>query len=111
MGIRRVRGRAILVTAVTLALAAGCSDGVGAANASRLEKPVLNVAVVPAVDSAAPFGVSAETAAVMALDSYPVSTGPAGRVDKIRLQRVVDVMQRFLGFGKFDIDSMLMGSG
>jgi len=40
----------------------------------------------------APFGVSAETAAVMALDSYPVSTGPAGSVDKARLQRVVDVM-------------------
>jgi len=63
------------------------------------------------VDMPAPFGVSAETAAVMALDSYPVSTGPAGSVDKVRLQRVVDVMQRFLGFGKFDIDSMLMGSG
>ena len=53
---------------------------------------------------------SAETAAVMALDSYPVSTGPVGSVDKIRLQRVVDVMRQFLGFGKFDIGSMLMGS-
>ena len=58
----------------------------------------------------APFGVSAQTAAVMALDSYPVSTGPVGSVDKIRLQRVVDVMRQFLGFGKFDIGSMLMGS-
>ena len=28
------------------------------------------------VDMPAPFGVSAETAAVMALDTYPVSTGP-----------------------------------
>jgi len=63
------------------------------------------------VDMPAPFGVSAETAAVMALDSYPVSTGPVGSVDKVRLQRVVDAMQQFLGFGKFDIDSMLMGSG
>ena len=45
-----------------------------------------------------------------ALDTYPVSTGPVGSVDKIRLQRVVDVMRRFLGFGKFDIGSMLMGS-
>jgi NitT/TauT family transport system substrate-binding protein len=62
------------------------------------------------VDMPAPFGVSAETAAVMALDSYPVSTGPAGTVDKVRLQRVVDVMRRFLGFPKFDIGSMLMGS-
>jgi NitT/TauT family transport system substrate-binding protein len=62
------------------------------------------------VDMPAPFGVSAETAAVMALDTYPVSTGPVGSVDRIRLQRVVDVMQRFLGFGKFDIGSMLMGS-
>ena len=62
------------------------------------------------VDMPAPFGVSAETAAVMALDTYPVSTGPVGSVDKIRLQRVVDVMRQFLGFGKFDIGSMLMDS-
>jgi NitT/TauT family transport system substrate-binding protein len=62
------------------------------------------------VSMPAPFGVSAETAAVMALDTYPVSTGPVGSVDTIRLQRVVDVMRRFLGFGKFDIGSMLMGS-
>src|SRR5581483_7425521 len=45
------------------------------------------------VDMPAPFGVSAETAAVLALDSYPVSNGPAGSVDKVRLQRVVDVMK------------------
>ena len=54
-GIRRVRGRALLVTAVALALTAGCSNGGGVANAARLEKPVLNVAVVPAVDSAGFF--------------------------------------------------------
>ena len=53
---------------------------------------------------------SAETAAVMALDSYPVSNGPVGSVDKVRLQRVVDVMRQFLGFPKFDINSMLMAS-
>jgi len=63
------------------------------------------------VEMPAPFGVSAQTAAVMALDSYPFSNGPAGSVDKLRLQRVVDVMQQFLGFGKFDIGSMLMGNG
>jgi hypothetical protein len=56
----------------------------------------------------APFGVSAATAAVMSLDSYPVSTGPVGSVDKARLQRVVDVMQQFLGFPAFNISSMLM---
>ena len=50
------------------------------------------------VDMPAPFGVSAETAAVMALDSYPVSNGPPGSVDRVRLQRVVDVMHQFLGF-------------
>ena len=54
-GIRRVRGRALLVTAVALALIVGCSNGGGAANAARLEKPVLNVAVVPALDSAGFF--------------------------------------------------------
>jgi NitT/TauT family transport system substrate-binding protein len=63
------------------------------------------------VDMPAPAGVSAETAAVMALDSYPVSNGPVGSVDKVRLQRVVDVMRQFLGFPKFDINSMLMASG
>ena len=70
----------------------------------------VHFASIPFPEMPAPFGVSAETAAVMALDTYPVSTGPVGSVDKIRLQRVVDVMQRFLGFGKFDIGSMLMGS-
>jgi NitT/TauT family transport system substrate-binding protein len=63
------------------------------------------------VDMPAPFGVSAKTAAVMALDSYPVSTGPPGTVDVTRLKRVVDVMRQFLGFPAFDITSMLMGSG
>ena len=62
-------------------------------------------------DVPAPFGVSKATAAVMGLDSYPVSTGPVGSVDKIRLQRVVNVMQQFIGFPSFNIDSMLMGSG
>ena len=32
-------------------------------------------------------------------------------MDKIRLQRVVNVMQQFIGFPSFNIDSMLMGSG
>jgi NitT/TauT family transport system substrate-binding protein len=63
------------------------------------------------VNMPAPFGVSAKTAAVMALDSYPVSTGPVGSVDEIRLQRVVDVMRQFLGFGRFDLATMLMGGG
>jgi NitT/TauT family transport system substrate-binding protein len=62
-------------------------------------------------DVPAPFGVSKITAAVMALDSYPVSTGPVGSVDKVRLQRVVDVMQQFIGFPSFNINSMLMGGG
>ena len=47
----------------------------------------------------------------MALDSYPVSNGPVGSVDKVRLERVVNVMKQFLEFPKFDISSMLMGSG
>jgi len=59
----------------------------------------------------APYGVSKQTAAVMALDNYPVSTGPVGSVDKARLQRVVDVMQQFIGFPSFNINSMLMGGG
>jgi NitT/TauT family transport system substrate-binding protein len=59
------------------------------------------------MDLPAPFGVSRETAAVLALDSYPVSDGPAGSVDRVRLARVVNVMRQFIGFPKFNIDSML----
>jgi NitT/TauT family transport system substrate-binding protein len=60
------------------------------------------------MDIPAPFGVSKQTAAVLALDSYPVSHGPVGGVDKIRLERVVNVMQQFIGFPKFNIDTMLV---
>jgi NitT/TauT family transport system substrate-binding protein len=49
-----------------------------------------------------PLGLSQETAAVMALDSYP--TGP---VDPVRIQRVADVMREFLGFPVFDVRSMI----
>jgi NitT/TauT family transport system substrate-binding protein len=57
-----------------------------------------------------PLGVSKQIAAVMSLDSYPFSTGPADSVDEVRLQRVVDVMQQFLGFDSaFSINSMLTG--
>ena len=62
-------------------------------------------------DVPAPYGVSQVTGSVMALDDYPVSTGPVGSVDKVRLQRVVNVMQQFIGFPSFNIDSMLMGGG
>jgi NitT/TauT family transport system substrate-binding protein len=60
----------------------------------------------------APLGLSKQTAALMSVDEYPVSTGPVGSVDKARLQRVVDVMRQFLGFDQsFTIDSMLMNGG
>jgi NitT/TauT family transport system substrate-binding protein len=51
-----------------------------------------------------PLGVTAVTAAVMAVDSYP--TGP---VDVVRVQRVADVMRQFLGFPTFDVGSMVSG--
>jgi hypothetical protein len=44
----------------------------------------------------------------MTLDNYPVSAGPVGAVDSLRLQRVVDVMQQFLSFPSFSIKSMLL---
>ena len=57
-----------------------------------------------------PLGLSQQTAAVMALDSYPFNTGAVDVVDTVRLQRVVDAMQRYLGFDPgFKINSMLMG--
>jgi NitT/TauT family transport system substrate-binding protein len=55
-----------------------------------------------------PLGVSKGTAAVVALDNYPYSTGPVGTVDTVQLQRVVEVMQQFLMIPKFNIDSMLL---
>lgn len=68
----------------------------------------------PAVEAAMeelpkPLGLPKITAAMMSLQSYPVSTGPAGSVDKVRLQRVADAMHQFIGFPAFSIDSMLMG--
>jgi len=60
------------------------------------------------MDLPTPFGVSRETAAVLALDSYPFSDGPTGSVDRVRLQRVVNVMRQFIQFPTFNIDSMLM---
>ena len=55
-----------------------------------------------------PLGVSKSTAAVVALDNYPYTTGPVGTVDTVQLQRVVDVMQQFLMIPTFNIDSMLL---
>ncbi|HLK00251.1 MAG TPA: ABC transporter substrate-binding protein, partial [Streptosporangiaceae bacterium] len=49
-----------------------------------------------------PLGVSAQTAAIMALDTYPV-----GAVDTVRIQRVADVMSQFLNFPAFSVDSMI----
>ena len=63
------------------------------------------------MDMPPPFGVSKQTAAVLALDSYPFSTGPVGSVDKVRLERVVNVMQQFIGFPSFSVSSMLMNDG
>jgi NitT/TauT family transport system substrate-binding protein len=51
-----------------------------------------------------PLGLTQETAAVIALDNYPV-----GPVDPVRVQRVADVMRQFLGFPLFDVRSMISG--
>jgi|HubBroStandDraft_5_1064220.scaffolds.fasta_scaffold21386_1 NitT/TauT family transport system substrate-binding protein len=60
----------------------------------------------------APLGLSKQTAALMSVDEYPVTPGPVGNVDKDQLQRVVDVMQQYLGFDQnFNINSMLMNGG
>ena len=57
-----------------------------------------------------PLGLPKVTAAIMSLESYPVSTGPVGSVDTAQLKRVVNIMQQFIGFDQaFNIDSMLMG--
>jgi|HubBroStandDraft_1064217.scaffolds.fasta_scaffold04963_4 NitT/TauT family transport system substrate-binding protein len=67
-----------------------------------------NRAAVEQAMEALPKGleVSKTTAAVMALDSYPV-----GPVDTVRIQRVADVMRQFLGFPGFNVGSMINGIG
>jgi NitT/TauT family transport system substrate-binding protein len=52
----------------------------------------------------ASLGLTAVQAAVMALDSYPV-----GPVDRVRVQRVADVMHQFLGFPSFNVGTMIGG--
>jgi NitT/TauT family transport system substrate-binding protein len=70
-------------------------------NRSAVEKAMEDLPMTPE-----PLGVSKQIAAVMALDNYPF-----GGVDPVRLQRVVDVMQQFLGFqASFNIKSMLTGA-
>ena len=51
-----------------------------------------------------PLAITPVTAAVMALDSYPV-----GPIDSVRIQRVADVMRQFLGFPDFNARSMIGG--
>jgi NitT/TauT family transport system substrate-binding protein len=65
-----------------------------------------NRAAVEQAMEALPKGlaVSRITAAVMALDNYPV-----GPVDTVRIQRVADVMRQFLGFPVFNVASMING--
>jgi NitT/TauT family transport system substrate-binding protein len=53
-----------------------------------------------------PLGVTPDVAAMMALDTYPV-----GAVNVVRLQRVADVMQQFIGFPSFSVGSMVVNPG
>ena len=56
------------------------------------------------------LAVPKQIAAVVALDDYPFNLSALGSVDPVRLQRVVDVMQQFLGFqASFNVNSMLIG--
>jgi NitT/TauT family transport system substrate-binding protein len=50
-----------------------------------------------------PIGVSAVIAAMMSLDTYPVGT-----VNQVRLQRVANVMQEFIGFPSFNVGPMIV---
>ncbi len=74
-------------------------------NRAAVERAMEDLPMTPV-----PLGVSKQIAAVMALDNYPFNGGQLGSVDKVRLQRVVDVMEQFLGFeSSFNINSMLTG--
>lgn len=51
-----------------------------------------------------PLRLTPDIAALISPDSYPV-----GPVDAVRIQRVADVMQQFLGAPRFSVTSMLSG--
>ncbi len=53
-----------------------------------------------------PLGVSQVIAAMMSLDTYPVGT-----VNQVRLQRVANVMQEFIGFPTFNVSPMISNPG
>jgi NitT/TauT family transport system substrate-binding protein len=84
---------------VTLAaFRAAFEEGQAAADASRANVEKAMEALPP------PSGVSAEIAALVTLDSYPV-----GPVDAVRIQRVADAMEQFLHFPSFNAQSMIGG--
>jgi NitT/TauT family transport system substrate-binding protein len=49
-----------------------------------------------------PLGLTKDTAAIMAVDNYPV-----GAVDLVRVQRVANVMAQFIQFPPFQVKSMI----
>jgi NitT/TauT family transport system substrate-binding protein len=49
-----------------------------------------------------PLGLTKDTAAIMAVDNYPV-----GQVDLVRVQRVANVMAQFIQFPPFQVKSMI----
>jgi NitT/TauT family transport system substrate-binding protein len=55
-----------------------------------------------------PLGVSKQTAGIMTVPYYPVGAELVGSVDGARLQSEVDIMEQFLRFPSFNIQSMLM---
>ena len=73
-------------------------------NRAEVEKAMEDLPTKPV-----PFGVSKQTASLMAVPYFPVGTEAVGSVDAARLQSEVDLMQQFLGFPSFNINSMLMG--
>jgi hypothetical protein len=95
----RCRMRGVpLNPAIALSLAARASAVTAAPDQDA--QASLNVAVVPATDSAGFF-----IAWYDVLPAYPV-----GPVDQARLQRVADVMRQFFGFPAFSVAPMLGGS-
>jgi NitT/TauT family transport system substrate-binding protein len=91
--------------------AGGPRQGAGTGPADRRHRPGRGPAghAGPADEAGAARRVQADRRG-LTLDDYPFTSGPVDSVDRVRLQRVVDVMQQFLGFdSSFSINSMLTG--
>ena len=94
----------VLAAATVLLLCANGCSLVTSADDPKAQLTTLNVAVVPAVDSASFF--VALYGGLFRAQGLSVHF-PLSPVDVVRIQRVADVMRQFLGGQRFDVAEMI----